>query len=243
MTVRRGSYGIDAPVVVAAFAAAVATCAAGVVVFAVLGITPAVVGLAISGIWVLCQLALYLHVTWRGKFVVWSSLLSELGLRGDERLLDMGCGRGAVLLAAAERLPNGNAVGVDLWRGVDQSGNRETLTRSNAIAEGVSDRVELCTSDMTDLPFPDGSFDVVVSNLAIHNIGSRAGRGAALDEALRVLRPGGRLMIADIRRAREYRDHLVERRVCDIVLRPLGWRMWCGGPWESTTMVTAVKPG
>jgi arsenite methyltransferase len=49
----------------------------------------------------LCSAAIYLDTTLCGKFTVWSRLLDRLGLRGDERVLDLGCGRGAVLLAAA----------------------------------------------------------------------------------------------------------------------------------------------
>ena len=82
-----------------------------------------------------------LHFTRRGKFVMWAGLLEQLKLRGDERLLDLGCGRGAVLLMAAQHLTTGRAVGVDLWRRVDQSGNSAEATRRNAAAEGVADRV------------------------------------------------------------------------------------------------------
>src|SRR5262249_60224567 len=106
----------------------------------------------------------------RGKFVVWWRLLDSLALQGDERVLDLGCGRGAVLLMAGERLHTGRAVGVDLWNRADQSGNSPDATRRNADAEGVAGRVELHTADMTALPFPSDSFDVVLSNVAIHNI-------------------------------------------------------------------------
>ncbi len=71
---------------------------------------------------------------------------------------------------AAQRLPRGRAVGVDVWSTKDQSGNAEQVTRQNAELEGVADRVELHTADMRKLPFDDGSFDVVVSSLAIHNV-------------------------------------------------------------------------
>jgi ubiquinone/menaquinone biosynthesis C-methylase UbiE len=63
---------------------------------------------------------------------------------------------------------------------------------------------------MTALPFADGSFDVVLSSLAIHNIRGNAGRAKAVSEAVRVLRPGGRLLIADVRGTRRHELQLRE---------------------------------
>ena len=143
---------------------------------------------------------------------------------------------------AAQHLTTGRAVGVDLWRSADQSGNSAEATRRNAIAEGVADRVELHTGDMTALPFADNSFDVVVSSLAIHNISGRAGREKAIDEAVRVLRPGGRLMIADIQGTRQHQAQLAKIGMSDVTRRRLGWRFWWGGPWAATRLVTATKP-
>ena len=197
----------------------------------------------ISGRWrmlvpatfMLAFLGYYLHGTLRGKFVVWAGLLDQLHLRGDERILDLGCGRGAVLLMAAQHLTTGRAVGVDLWSTFDQSGNSLEATRRNAIAEGVADRVELHTANMTALPFADSSFDVVVSSVAIHNISRRAGRDKAIEEAVRVLRPGGRLMIADIRATRQYQQHLARSGMNDVDRRRLRW-FW------PANLVTATKP-
>src|SRR5262249_27900225 len=128
-----------------------------------------------------------LYTSRRGKFFVWSELLDQLNLQGDERILDIGCGRGAVLLLAAQRLTTGRAVGVDLWRRGDQSGNSLDATQRNAAVEGVAERVELHTGDMTALPFRDDSFDVVVSNVAIHNVKGSAARREAIEEIVRVL--------------------------------------------------------
>jgi cyclopropane fatty-acyl-phospholipid synthase-like methyltransferase len=183
-----------------------------------------------------------LYTSRRGKFVVWAELLDQLQLQGDERILDLGCGRGAVLLLAAQRLTTGRAIGVDLWRRGDQSGNAAEATRRNAIAEGVADRVELHTTDMTSLPFPPNSFDLVVSNVAIHNINGRSGRERAIEEAVRVLRPGGRLLIADLWATGLYRKHLVLLGLMEVGRRNLGWRMWWTGPWLPTRLVTATKP-
>jgi SAM-dependent methyltransferase len=182
-----------------------------------------------------------LYTSRRGKFVVWAELFDELKLRGDERILDLGCGRGAVLLLAAQRLTTGTVVGVDLWRRGDQSGNAVEATHANALAEGVAERVELQTADLTALPFAADSFDVVVSSVAMHNIRSRAGREKAIEEAVRVLRPGGRLLIADLWGTALYQRHLAKIGMTNILSRGLGWRMWWSGPWLPTRLVTGTK--
>ncbi|MFZ0904026.1 MAG: class I SAM-dependent methyltransferase [Mycobacterium sp.] len=178
----------------------------------------------------------------RGKFEVWARLLTGIDLRGDERVLDLGCGRGAVLLTAAKLVPRGKAVGVDIWR-ADQTGNSMRATWANADAEGVADRVELHTRDMTDLGFPDESFDLVVSNLAIHNLPSNDARRSAIDEAVRVLRPGGHAVVADLGFTRRYATWLRHRGMADVRRQDLGWRAWWGLPFFRTHAVTATKPG
>jgi ubiquinone/menaquinone biosynthesis C-methylase UbiE len=194
------------------------------------------IAMAAAGTVLLALTGVYLHTTLRGKLRIWERELDRAGLKGDERLLDLGCGRGAVLIEAARRLPAGRAVGADLWSR-DQSGNSPEATLANAGAAGVADRVEVHTADMTALPFADGSFDVVTSAMAIHNIRSAEGRYRAVDEAMRVLRPGGQLFIADLSpMARKYAAHIGQG-----TLRGLGPGYWYGGPWFSVTLLHAVK--
>ena len=195
---------------------------------------------AASSLGIAASTALYIYATKAGKFAVWQRILDELLLQGDETVLDMGCGRGAVLLATAKRLPEGKAVGIDLWQ-ADQTDNSPSATLANAEVEGVKDRIELHTADMTALPFDDNSFDAIVSSLAIHNIPSRDGRRHALNEAMRVLKPGGRLAIADLWETEQHADHL-RAQGWQVDRKSVGWRMWYGGPWISTHLVTATKP-
>lgn len=226
---RRGSYGIDAPY----GPAFMAIVAAGE--FTLAAISGKMLPL-LAGLFILTILGFYLHGTLRGKFQLWAELLDQLRLRGDERILDMGCGRGAVLLMAAQHLTTGRAVGVDLWRSIDQSGNSAEAAQRNAVAEGVADRVELRTGDMMALPFEDNSFDLVLSSLAVHNISGRTGREKAISEAVRVLRPGGRLIIVDVRATRQHQEQLARMGMNDVARRWLGLRF---GP---VSLVTATKP-
>jgi arsenite methyltransferase len=173
---------------------------------------------------------------------VWAELLLELGLGGAERVLDLGCGRGAVLLMVARLLPHGRAIGIDLWKTADQSGNAMEATLRNAEREGVPDRVELHTGDVTSIPFEDASFDVVLSSLVVHNIRGATSRRKAIEEVARVLKPGGRLAIADFRFTSEYARRLRELGLLDVGDKGLDWRFWYGGPWSATKLVTATKP-
>jgi arsenite methyltransferase len=130
----RGDYGIDGDfrLIPAVWQVTIlVTICAAMAAFTVLNITAGrAVAAVITGLitaWLSLTGVSYAYTTRVGKFTVWARVLTELGLRGDEDLLDLGCGRGAVLLAAAKLLPTGRAVGVDLWR-ADQTGNSPEAT-------------------------------------------------------------------------------------------------------------------
>lgn len=143
-----------------------------------------------------------------GKLRLRDKLLNGLQLRGNERVLDVGCGHGLLLIGAAKRLPRGKAVGIDLWSSIDQGNNSRAAALANAQIEGVLDRVEVHDADMRTLPFAANSFDAVVASLAIHNIKSREGRRQAMREIARVLKPGGKVALMDLFCIDEYREAL-----------------------------------
>ncbi len=91
---------------------------------------------------------------------------------------------------------------------------------ANAAAEGVADRVAVETGDITKLPFPDASFDAVISMTVIHNIHARDGRDQALRELVRVLKPGGRIALFDLLHASRYTEVL---QGAGVTVRDLGW--------------------
>ncbi len=141
-----------------------------------------------------------------GKLRLRDKLIESLALRGDERVLDIGCGHGLMLLGAAKKLTTGKAVGIDLWQNEDQAGNSKEATLENAVLEGAKERVELRDGDARQMPFEKESFDIVLSSWALHNIYDADGRRRALEEIVRVLKPGGRVLVTDIRHGQEYAD-------------------------------------
>jgi arsenite methyltransferase len=154
-------------------------------------------------------------------------LVAALALTGSERVLDAGCGLGLALIGCAKKLTTGRAVGVDLWSR-DLSGNRLEGTLANATSEGVADRVDVETGDITKLRFADGSFDAVVSMSVIHNIHPKDMRDQALRELARMLKPGGRMAIFDMLHTSHYADVL---RQAGLEVRSLGrsqlWLLPC----------------
>ncbi len=238
----RGEYGYDAPYALMIFASLAAI--SGVVAAIGWWRAPgaAAAPMTLYFVFFLGNASSFFYTTRRGKFAEWERILDHVQLRGDEMVLDMGCGRGAVLVAVARRLTTGRITGVDIWSKADQSGNAQAVTLRNASLEGVSDRVRIETADMRALPFADATFDLVVSSLAIHNIRSNAERRRAIAEAFRVVRPGGRIVIADIRATGVYAEALRSLGASSVVRRRLGWRFWWGNPVAGTTLLTASKP-
>ena len=227
---RRGRYGIDGGYAGLAVFGVIEAALATTVAWSARHPKPAIAALAaVGGAAGAGSAASYLYSTGPGKRAIWAQVLDELGLRGDEHVLDVGCGRGAVLMLAARRLPAGRAVGADVWRRRDQSGNSRAAAERNAVAEGVRGRVELVDADARDLPFGSASFDVVVSSLAISNIREASGRAQALREAVRVVRPGGRLRIVD-EGADRYAAVLRDVDCTGVAARQLDWRTWYGLP-------------
>lgn len=239
---QRGEYGYDAPYALVIFGSLAVVSGLGAAIAWWCLSIQAARPITLYFFFFLANATSFFYTTRRGKFIEWERILDGLHLRGDEMVLDMGCGRGAVLTAVARRLTKGRVTGVDVWSTTDQSGNAKEVAWRNALVEGVGDRVHIETGDMRALPCPDATFDLVVSSLAIHNIRSNADRRQALSEGFRVLKPGGRMVIADIRATGIYGDVLRTLGASNVERRRLGWRFWWGNPIAATTLLTGSKP-
>jgi SAM-dependent methyltransferase len=116
-----------------------------------------------------------------GPDVLDRSRLDDVG-----RVLEVGCGQGIGLSLLADRFPNAQIVGVDLDPGM--------IRRAGRRVAALGDRVELRVDDLSSLPDPPGSFDVVVDFAAVHHVPDWR---SALSEIARALRAGGEFLFED----------------------------------------------
>jgi ubiquinone/menaquinone biosynthesis C-methylase UbiE len=195
----RVDYGIDSPAIVGGlFLAGGIGFAAALLLHLFFNPHPIVeIALLAAGIYFLLGAGGMVWYSKVGKLRIRDQVLGLIPWRGDEMVLDVGCGRGLLLVGAARRLTTGKAIGVDRWVAGALTGNRPEAALDNARWEGVLDRVEVKEGDVRQLPFADDSFDVAVSNFVVHEVNNRAEREQMLREIVRVLRPGGRLALVD----------------------------------------------
>jgi SAM-dependent methyltransferase len=149
-----------------------------------------------------------LHYVTRGKLALRDRLLDAVPWHGDDVVVDIGAGRGLLAIGAAHRT-NAPVHCVDLFIGKDLSGNSPDRLLANAAIEGVADRLVIHREDATTLSLPNACVDVVLSTLCLHNITDPGARIQALDHIVRVLSPGGTVVISDLAHVREeYAPHL-----------------------------------
>lgn len=234
----RARYGVDSPGIVAAFAAlAIGALSLAIAAFA-RSDDAATIGPLIATVMFGVTAVAMVRGSLVGKPRLWAEIVEGLHLRGDEQVLDVGCGRGQLTNLLASRLPAGRVVGVDVWNPRHEWGSSRASAEENARAEGVGDRVELVECDLAEpLPFDAGTFDLVVSSMALHNVTAASARRRACQEMARVVAPGGRVVIVDNARTQEYVTQLEAAGLIGVERSGLRW-----STYPPCRVVTALKP-
>jgi len=200
------SYGIDSPAVILKFGlgAALSVVLGIVLYFAVpnnhgLQTALLVVFLLTAGVCVCIIVGMYWSSIF-GKFQLREKLLAQLSLSGDEKIIDIGCGRGFLLIALAKRLTSdkGRAFGVDIFDKWSQTENKPANTIKNSEMEGVGQLCEVLVGDIgVRIPLEDRMFDVVVSSLVFHLL-PRHQLPVSIGEVRRLIKPSGSIMFINV---------------------------------------------
>ena len=204
------NYGVDAPGVIRnLFIAAVITIILPFV-FPAVKIGNVVIDiswLTWTGFYLFLGGALMLFYSLFGKFKHRDRMLNMINWRGDEQVLDIGTGKGLLMIGAAKKLTTGKSTGIDIWNEEDLTGNNMQNALKNADIEGVKDKIDIKNENAMNMDFADNSFDIILSNLCLHNIYNKEGRYTACKEISRVLKKGGTGVIADFRHTKEYKSN------------------------------------
>ena len=123
-------------------------------------------------------------------------VVENLRWDGRGKILDIGCGGGALAVKIAKRFPEAEVTGLDYW-GLKWDYCKEQCEK-NAAIEGVGERIKFIRGDAAELPFKDGEFDAAVSNFVFHEVGSQPDKKLLVKEALRVVKPGGGFVFHDL---------------------------------------------
>ncbi len=238
---QKPDYGIDAPGVVRnLLVIGVALIISGII-FPTIHLGNVTILWSRSAIWpgascLVGGLLMLIYAKW-GKFRHRDTMLNMLNWRGDERVLDVGTGRAccsSAQLGGSQPAPQ-QASTFGAPRA--SSGNSLSRTQTNIEVEGVQDKVAAQKSDdARKLNFPDASFDVILSNLCLHNIPQVEGRAQACREIARVLKPGGTALISDLANTGTYQKTLA---ACGLKASRTGFTLLTF-PW--LRVVRAEKP-
>lgn len=201
-----------------------------------LGVVLSIISI-VSGVLLVLTVTIAYMASKLGKLGLRDQVISSLSWRGDEQVLDIGCGHGLMLIGAAKRLTTGKATGIDMWLQDSQLNNDIDATLHNAALEGVSDRVTVRRADANDLPYDNNVFDVVLSSWVIHTMLDPDDRAHVLKEIARVVKPGGHVVIIDFDFVKEYQKYFNEKNWTDVSRSGSNWMFV-----TPTYILRATKP-
>ncbi len=240
-TSRKASYGFDAPgIMLGMLTGGAAGLGVGLAVLigfdgwvgvgggiiALIAFVPCVLGLSMLAYGLI------------GKHRMRDYMIGLVEWRGDEQVLDVGAGLGLLLIGVAKKLGRrGLATAVDIWRAEDLSGGGLEQLADNVAIERVEDRISILTEDARELSMADSSIDMVLSLFCIHNIDGEAEQKRALLQIVRVLKPGGRVLIGEWMPIGRYADIFTE---AGLIVR--SHRNYIGTALSLMWMVDAEKP-
>ena len=194
------NYGIDAPKVIRN-QIIIGILLLGIYIVVSLGFLSAIAFLKISflssAIFLIIASFLMIAYSRYGKFRHRDRIINLHQWKGNENVLDAGTGLGLLMIGVAKKLDSGKSYGIDIFNSYDLSGNNIDQLKNNIHLENVNDTTEIISENILKTNFSDNYFDVIVSNLCLHNIYNKDERKMACKEIFRILKTGGEAIMSE----------------------------------------------
>lgn len=236
---KKANYGIDAPKVITILVLLGIFIITTTILFPIIRMGEVVIitrGFIFPGVFLLIAGILMILYSKVGKMRHRDRIIDMIDWKGSEKVLDVGTGLGLLMIGAAKKLTTGTAIGIDIFNPEDLSHNSIQGALLNAKIENVESKVEILSMNILKTTFPNDYFDVILSNLCLHNIEKSEDRKAACAEIYRILKPNGRVIISDFKKLGEYKKKF----------NSLGMKVWTEGTYffdtfPPLTVISAVK--
>lgn len=159
--------------------------------------------IAISGIILLLTAIFILYIFWKFsptggdlQTSLWQLTIDHLQLTTNAKVLDIGTGNGAIAIMLAQSRPDVTVIGVDMWHSDWNYSLAQCIANAGVAKVSASTQFDVASAD--SLPFPDSSFDAVISHFVFHEVKTLQDKCDAIKEAIRVLKPGGSFSFHDM---------------------------------------------
>lgn len=180
---------------------------------------------------------IYCNTLFRGRMIIWRKTLEWLNIRSDAKVAVLGLNYAGLFIDVAKELKAPGEV-----TGVNVGDHRVLEQEKDRIKENkVADRTKLVDGDLLNLPLENREFDYVLSSFTFHRASPAINKGRAIQEAVRIMKPDGTLVIVDFGNIQEYRQILTNLGFNSIHIDPTGFDGWWGGPWLPTSIMIARR--
>lgn len=193
--------------------------------------------LVIVIILILMIIGTYCNTLFRGRTIIWRQVIDTLKMPKTAQIAVLGLNYAGLFIDVAKRMVVPGKV-----TGVNVGDKKIAEQEKKRIQEArVADRAELVDGSLLNLPLESRHYDYVLSSFTFHGIKPAINRGRAIQEAVRVMKPDGTLVIMDFGNVQQYRPILNNLGITDIRIIPTGYNGWWGGPWLSTKVLIAKR--
>ncbi|MCI2031409.1 class I SAM-dependent methyltransferase [Limosilactobacillus sp.] len=186
---------------------------------------------------VLLAILIYCNTLFRGRHLIWNQVLGDLKIPTKSRVAILGLNYAGLFINVAKLLKAPGKV-----TGVNTGNENIAKQEQKRIKENrVADRAELVEGSLQNLPLESRHYDYVFSAFTFHTVSPAINRGRAIQEAVRVMKPEGTLIIVDFGDLQQYRPLLNQMGFQNVRVVPTGVTGWWGGPWLKTRILVARR--